>query len=73
MKTYVPERLAWGYLCIDQDFGCYRSDDAELEDTLRAVSSPDEEGWKRVSRDAYRWYGTTPSGERVYVEVRRCE
>ena len=64
-------RLAVGYLCCDNDFGCYRSDDEALADTLAAVSAPDEKGWLRVSRSAWRWYGTLSNAARVYVEVRR--
>jgi hypothetical protein len=53
-------------------FGC-QGDDEDLLATLAAVAVPDPEGWLRVSSAAWRAFGTTTSGERVYVEVRRTE
>lgn len=66
-------KLADGWLCSDLDFGCYRSDDAALEETLRAVATPDSKGWQRVSSAAWRMYGETSSGQLVYVEVRDAD
>jgi len=63
-------RLAVGYLCSEGDFGCYMSEDQELANALTAVGTPDPEGWQRASSAAWRWYGRTSLGTRVYVEVR---
>lgn len=68
--------LGSGYLCSEDMFGCY-GDDEGLAEALAACSTPDDQGWKQIAnkdwRRTWRWYGTTPSGQRVCVQVQSCE
>lgn len=68
--------LGSGYLCSDDDFEC-AGDDAGLADALAACSTPDPRGWRLVAlrnwRRTWRWYGTTSSGQRVYVQVQSAD
>ena len=73
----MAKRLATGWLCSEDMFGC-RGDDEELAELLARVAVPDAAGWRPgppryhgwSEHRSWRWHGRLKSsGERCFVEV----